>query len=187
MSLDNGDQISVQSTTQVQQERFPSGEILLSAVQKEYDYEQARKVALETRAGILIPFAAAVLTFAVSYIKISDLKKIKIIFVTDAFLYFFYLLLALIAIASLIVSLFFLMKVFIASKYNRLSIGEFDMNYGMEKKDEVAIALASKYRDIIHHNQKVNNKKTKDYQIGVYAILISTITTILVYGISLNI
>jgi len=168
-------------------EKFPSGELLFSVIQKEYDYEQARKTAMETKAGILIPFVVAVLAFVVSYIKISNFTKHKEYSLLEAFIYISYVFLIIVTVLSVIVALIYLMKVFITYEYKRLSISEFNMDYAKNPKDAVVIALATRYKEIIEHNQGVNNNKTNYYQIGVYATLISTISTILVYGISLNI
>lgn len=167
---------------------FPSGELLLSVIQKEYDYETARKTALETRAGIFIPFIAAILTFVVSYVKVDQLKKIKITYAIEGFYYSVYMLLGIASIGLLVTALIYFIKVLTAYEYKRLVTAELSSEkHGGFAKDVLAMAFAEKYRDIIEHNHSLNGKKAKHYQRGCYVTFAAIITTILVYGISQNI
>ncbi|WP_046181422.1 hypothetical protein [Domibacillus tundrae] len=167
-------------------EKFPSAELLLSVIQKEYDYELARKTAFETRAGILLAFVTAILPILISYIKISDLKKIKITHVTEATWYIIYLIFVIIAMCALITAFIFLLKVFMADKYMRMTTKEFNQTYGKYPKDYIAISLTEQYRDIVQYNREKNNIKAKDYKLGTSVSLIGVILIILVYIISLN-
>jgi heme/copper-type cytochrome/quinol oxidase subunit 4 len=164
-------------------EQYPSGELMLSVIQKEYDYETMRKTALETRAGVLITLLVAILTFAVTSIKIPKIKS-SINDEGALFYYFSFFLIVIVVIGSIMLSLFFLLKVFFTDEYKRLDISDFISDYGKYKKDVVAMAITEKYREAITHNQDKNNKKANLYRLGVYTVIVAVFSTMILYGLS---
>src|SRR5690625_4786934 len=64
--------------------KYPSSELLLSALQLETEKENERSKNLETRVGIFISLAGIMIAFISSFLKIPNLKEIKIQSVYDA-------------------------------------------------------------------------------------------------------
>ncbi|MQR93681.1 hypothetical protein [Fictibacillus phosphorivorans] len=166
--------------------KYPSGELLLSVIQKEYDYELARKSTLETRSGVVLTLSLSILTFVVTNIKMDKLllldtsKVMTIIFIS------FFILTVIISIGSLITSLILLIKVLLTYEYRRLELDDFNEEYGSFQKDIIAMALTKEYKNIVTANQKVNNDKTKFYRFGVYSAISLVISSILLYILSLS-
>ena len=164
---------------------YPSGELLLSVVQKEYDYESARKTALETRAGILITLAAVILTFTFSNVKIPKIKSPIEEFSTLIF-YVSYFLIGIISIATIIVSLFYLLRVIFVSEYRRFETSTLNDENASYMPDIVATALTKQYHEIISINHKANTQKTELYIKGSNYLIIALFASVLLYGLALN-
>ncbi len=164
-------------------DKYPSGEILLSIAQKEYEYEIARKTAVETRAGVLITLLVAIVTFGVSTLGPPviqmPIKSIKVII-----LYSCYYTLAILAIGTIVFSLYKLLRVFLIDEYRRLDITNFNRSMGEFNKDVSAMAIAEKYCEIVNYNQNKNDIKIKAYSVGVYSVIASIFLTLIIYGIS---
>lgn len=160
--------------------QYPSSELLFTVIQKEYDYENARKVALETRAGILITLTIAISTFILPNISLPKIKQ-PIVDSSTLFKYFSQYFLLTIMIVTVIGSLYLLIKVLLVNEYQRLDLVDFTEEYGKYNSDVVAMALTKKYRDIITHNHSKNNEKTSVYRIAVYFVLTLVISSILFY------
>lgn len=162
---------------------YLSGELLLSTIQKEYDYENIRKSTLETRSGVLLTLTAAVSTFAVTNIKIpSGILS----FSSNTQLYSYlsiYFFLGIIAIA-VILALIFLLKVLLIDEYRRLDLAGFNEDNARFSNNIVAMALTEEYRNIITHNHEKNNQKVKYYRNGIYSAIVAVISIIILYGVS---
>ncbi|MGD7054762.1 hypothetical protein [Sutcliffiella horikoshii] len=166
--------------------KYPSGELLLSVIQKEYDYELTRKTTLESRAGIVLTLSISILTFIVTNINIDKLFLLDTSKVDAVVLITLFLIITLIAICSIVTSIFFLIRVLLTYEYRRLELKDFNKEYGVYEKDIIAMALTEEYRNVVSANQKVNNDKTNFYKIGVYSAISLVISAILMYILSLN-
>lgn len=168
-----------------EEKQYPSGEFLFSVIQKEYDYETARKNALETRSGILITLAAAILTFVFSNIKIPKIKA-PIDNFPNLILYVSYFFIAIIAIASVIISLCYLLRVIFIAEYSRFDIDSITKNTAEMEPDLVAYALSKKYQEIINDNHKTNHNKAVLYRKGTNYLITSLFASVILYAISIN-
>jgi len=165
--------------------KFPSGELLLSVIQKEYDYELSRKSTLETRAGIVLTIIISMLTFAVTKIKI-DFSALSISNVSIVVLLFTFLLATIFCVVSLFLSITLLTNVLLTKEYSRLDLKDFKEEYGEYAKDIIAMALTEEYKSIVTANQIVNNLKAKHYKTGVYASVCFIVSAIAIFLLSVN-
>ncbi|PEV97706.1 hypothetical protein CN428_24485 [Bacillus cereus] len=165
--------------------KYPSGEMLLSIIQKEYDYESARKSALETRSGVLITLAAAILTFTFSNVKLPKIKTPINDFPSLIF-YVSYFLIAVVSVVTVVISLCYLMRVIFIAEYKRFETETLNTRNGKFQPDIVAMSLTEQYQEIISHNQLANNKKTDLYRKGTNYMIISLFASVILYGIALN-
>jgi hypothetical protein len=166
-------------------ERYHSAELMLSVIQKEYDYETVRKTALETRSGILMTLGSVILTFAVSKFNVSDInfpieEKSILVYYCLYFLFMFF------SVGSILFSLFNLIKVLFATEYRRLDISDFTSDLGEYQKDVLAMGITIKYREIIDYNHQMNDKKVASYRRGVYSLIIAIFSTVILYGLTIN-
>lgn len=168
-----------------EEKQYPSGEFVFSVIQKEYDYETARKNALETRSGILITLAAAILTFVFSNIKIPNIKS-PIDDFPDLILYVSYFLIAIIAMASVVISLCYLLRVIFIAEYSRFDIDSITQNIAEQEPDLVAYGLAKKYQEIITDNHKTNHNKALLYRKGTNYLIASLFSSVILYAIAIN-
>lgn len=163
--------------------RYPSAELMLAVIQKEYDYEAARKTALENRSGILITLAAAILTFAVSNIKIIEIK-----YPIEGFGFLFYysscFILLVLSIGGIGYSLYNLLRVLFIDKYKRLDVVDFTRENAEYTTEMLAIAFIEKYQVVITHNHVKNDVKVDFYKKGIKYLVISLFATILFYGLT---
>ncbi|MDO8160452.1 hypothetical protein FKQ51_24680 [Bacillus toyonensis] len=165
--------------------KYPSGDLLLSIVQKEYDYETTRKTVLETRTGVLITLAAAILTFTFSNIKLPKIKT-PINEFSSLIFYVSYFLIGATAVITIGISLCYLLRVLFIAKYNRLDTTDINRQAAGSVPDVVATALMEQYEKILRHNQNVNNDKMILYHKGTNWLIISLFTSVILYGIALN-
>lgn len=163
---------------------FPSGKILLSVLQKEYEYENDRFRSLESRTGIFMTFVGAILVFFASTIKIPSLN-VKVGSVLQAVPYVLIIIFSILTILSLFISLGYFIKVVSIQTYKRLSLDGFKELNATYDEEPVATSLMVEYKKIIEYNNEANNKKVKYYKIGVYFILISLVLTAVSYILSL--
>lgn len=165
------------------QTRYPSGELMLAVIQKEYDYEAARKTALENRSGILITLAAAILTFAV-----SNIKEIEIKYPVEGFGILFYyfscFILLVLSIGGISYSLYHLLRVLFIDEYKRLDVVSFNRENAQYTSDIFAMACIEKYNLVITHNHVKNDVKVDFYKKGIKYLIISLFATILLYGLT---
>ncbi|PYE49779.1 hypothetical protein HUB98_09400 [Paenibacillus barcinonensis] len=147
---------------------YPSADLLLSIVQREYDIENNRKATLETRAGILIPIIVTLLTFLISFFKFESLTKAKINYAFESFIYNAYILLLIISVSLLLISLYYFIKVLSVNKYERLSVDDIEESHARVEKDILTLAYALKYKDVLKGNSPLNETKAIQYQKGCY-------------------
>lgn len=185
---DNNDTAVTNNSTDTQNNievTYPSGELLLSIVQKEYDYETTRKTVLETRTGILITLAAAILTFTFSNIKLPKIRTPINEFSTLIF-YVSYFLIGVTAVVTIGISLCYLLRVLFIAKYKRLDTTDINTQTAAGNPDVVATALTKQYEKILRHNHNVNNDKMILYRKGTNCLIIALFASVILYGIALN-
>ncbi|MGM0898260.1 MAG: hypothetical protein ACQEV0_10180 [Bacillota bacterium] len=163
---------------------FPSAELMLSIIQKEYDIESSRKTTLENRAGILLTLAAAILTFTLSTLE-TALIKFPITSTIDFLVSFVYLFFGLLTVISIIISITQLTRVIVIREYER-----FDTSYLNEKNASYPLEISSlglieAYQSIISFNQSTNDRKTGVYSSGTYCLLTAILSSIIFYGLGL--
>lgn len=156
-------------------ELYPSAELMLSVLQKEYEYEINRKNSLESRAGILLTFTGALLVLLSSSLKLPDFNEIEIKTFYEALPYVFILFINIIIIALLIVTIIILFSVISIRTYNRIEIKGFNEANAKENLHIIALDLMKSYKDVLNYNIEVNNKKAKLFNLGVLLITISII------------
>jgi len=163
-------------------EGLPSGDLVLSILQREFDIERERKSALETRTGILLT-----LTFAILTISISNIKIPKILNIEDSkimMLYFIYVLLLFILFVFSVSSIFFFIKVLLLDKYKRMDVSTFNERLALHEKKATLPILIDKYREYIIFNQKTNDRKYESYKKGTISIIITFSLSVILYTIS---
>lgn len=166
-------------------ETYPSSELLLSLAQKEYDTEFLRKNHLETKSGILLTLAAALLTFLTSNL---EFKKISfpVESIKPMVLYSSYILFTIMSFITLGFSIFYLLKTFLTNQYAHIPLGIFTNKNGGYSKDETAMSIVSLIVEAIKKNEIHNNNKTKAYKFGTYCLFVALITTLISYAIFIN-
>jgi hypothetical protein len=170
-----------------EQPKYPSGEILFSAIQREYDKEDERSKTLDSRVGILITLSAALLAFVSTYIKIPDFKKIKVETVYDALPYAIFVVLLYTTMLILVFSLIYSVRIITIRSYKRVKLEDFEKPINLQAKpDVIASALITIYRKNIEHNQAINDDKVKMYRRATYCITAAIILAIVVYMVSVG-
>ncbi|KJF47100.1 MULTISPECIES: hypothetical protein [Bacillus] len=162
---------------------YPSSEILLSTITREYDAEANRKRDIETRAGVLIALLGALIGFYATALDFSFFKKANspvemLCFVIIALLFIFPAIMQLIAFKHLI-------NVLKTYQYESLGLGGFNP-LNLEKsakrgKDELQFLLTSAYHAVVEKNSIANDTKAKLFKKGTEKIYISIIGIVLVY------
>lgn len=162
---------------------YPSSEILLSTITREYDAEANRKRDIETRAGVLIALLGALIGFYATALDFSFFKKANspvemLCFVIIALLYIFPAIMQLIAFKHLI-------NVLKTYQYESLGLSGFNsenLEYNAKRgKDELQFALTSTYHTVVEKNSIANDTKAKLFKKGTEKIYISIIGIVLVY------
>ncbi|NQD50091.1 hypothetical protein HP440_06240 [Bacillus altitudinis] len=162
---------------------YPSSEILLSTITREYDAEANRKRDIETRAGVLIALLGALIGFYATALDFSFFKKANspvemLCFVIIALLFIFPAIMQLIAFKHLI-------NVLKTYQYEALGIDGFNSenleNNAKRRKDELQFALTSTYHAVVKKNSIANDTKAKLFKKGTEKIYISIIGIVLVY------
>ncbi|MFP3419754.1 hypothetical protein R0K30_09570 [Bacillus sp. SIMBA_154] len=162
---------------------YPSSEILLSTITREYDAEANRKRDIETRAGVLIALLGALIGFYATALDFSFFKKANspvemLCFVIIALLFIFPAIMQLIAFKHLI-------NVLKTYQYESLGLDGFN-SLNLEKsakrgKDELQLLLTSAYHAVVEKNSMANDTKAKLFKKGTEKIYISIIGIVLVY------
>lgn len=163
---------------------FPSGEKLLSVLQKEYEYEADRFRSLESRTGIFMAFVGAILVFFASTIRIQYFNM-EVETVLQALPYVLLILFSILTLLSLFISLAYFIKVISIQTYKRLSLDGFTESNTAYDVGIVSTSLMIEYKKIIEHNNEANNRKVKYYKTGVYYILVSLVFIAISYILSL--
>lgn len=168
-SNEAGDAVGViQTTTAI----YPSANLLHETIQREYDIEDDRSKTFDTRVGIFVSLAGAILAFMATSIKFPDIKNIKIDNVYQAMPYAFFVIFLSIAFLMLIASFLCFFKVVSIHRYLRIGLEDLsNENNSRAQVDVVAMVLVGKYYECLIHNGKVNEAKSRFYQWGVFLVL----------------
>lgn len=168
-----------------QDNAFPSSKILLSVIQKEYDYEANRAKNLEARTGMFLAFTGVLLVFIASNIKLSTIYMIKITNVLQALPYAIIVFTTLSDLLCLIIAVIFFVMVISLKPYKRLSMGSFSeeslCKIRILTEEQVAVSLVALYRDVIQYNTEINNKKAGYFTTGIKYLLAGLIVTVFTY------
>lgn len=166
---------------------YPSSELILSAILREYDIEDERARSLHTRVGIFISLSGALLVFISSYVKLSLLNEIQVNTVYQALPYALYLIFTISSLILLVASVIYFLRVISIRSYDRVELEEFKKEKNNKaNQDVVAFALIEIYYDNIRFNSKVNDEKIELYKKGVFSIALALIITVPLYIISIN-
>jgi hypothetical protein len=164
---------------------FPSAKLLLSIIQKEYYDEFDRGKNLETRTGMFLAFAGAILVFVASNIKLHNLFTVKSINVLQALPYAFLIIFLLATLVCLIWSILCFIQVISTKTYTRLALDSFSennlYNNAVLPEERVTVALIPLYKSCIDNYTKNNDKKVDWYKKGINLILLALIFTCLTY------
>lgn len=183
---DNNVEKTNQETDKAKFEKsYPSAELMLSVMQKEYEYESERVRSLEARTGIFLAFAGALLVFLSSSLKLPDLKNTEINNLFEAFPIVLVIILTFLTLALLILAAIFFVRVISIQTYQRLAFKGFVKSNTKEKIDIIATEIMTDYQKVVKHNNEVNNKKVEIYKKGIYLIMAAIIMTAIVYSINL--
>lgn len=165
--------------------KYPSAELMLAAIQREYEYESNRVRSLESRTGIFLAFAGALLVFFSSSLKPINLKEIEVDSLSQAFPFILMIGLIFLTLLILILSVIFFVRVISIQTYKRLSLNGFIKENTKSNPDIIAMEIMIDYQKVVSHNSRVNNKKIELYKKGLYLILMAIIMTAIVYSINL--
>lgn len=154
--------------------KFPSSDIMLSVIQKEYDYETTRKERLETRAGVFLTLTLAILTILISRIYIPE--EFRYDNAKWMLAYIIYAIAIISAFISVFFSIFYLVSVLFILKYERIDLKSFTRELAQYKKDVVMMGIIERYIKIISNNQIKNNEKTKKYICGTRFVMGAIVT-----------
>lgn len=169
---------------------YVSSKMLLSVLQKEYEYDLNNLNSIYSRTGILIAFLGIVLTqITLKYINVSIIKNTFINLKNNLFLLggLFYSLCFLLGFVSMTISGYYFIKSILTSEYKRLDISEgFTAETCLRNEDEIAMFLMNKYSEIVNQNKPVMKLKATYYKSGVKFLVfavISFITSVTMYYI----
>ncbi|MCC2339468.1 hypothetical protein OCF13_11915 [Bacillus tropicus] len=168
------------NTSNIQPEpQYPTADVLLSMIQKEYDIEASRKRDIEARTGILIALLGALIGFYTSAIDFSIFKKAH-----STIEYLCFTFIGIIYIFPLI-TFFLSMKDFInvlqTKKYQRIGLGGITKNVAQKPKDVISMQLAESYKTVVEDNGKSNEEKAIQFKKGISLMYISLIGIIIAY------
>lgn len=166
-------------------EKFPSAELMLSVLQKEYDNEAEREKSIESRTGIFMTFAGAILAFMPSTIKLPNVYKIQVKNLLEALPYCTLIILTVITFSTLVFSIICFIRVVSVKEYRRLTLDGFNESNAVYKKEYIALALMKEYQIVVKHNNSTNDKKIALFKRGIYCILIALVLLVIIYFISI--
>ncbi|KYC90303.1 hypothetical protein P9G70_13025 [Bacillus velezensis] len=160
---------------------YPSSEVLLNTVTREYDAEANRKRDIETRAGVLIALLGALIGFYATALDFSFFKKAHtpiemLFFAIISLLYIFPAVMQLIAFKHLI-------NVLKTYSYSSIGLGGFNIQNAGRPKDALQLSLSQSYKAVVELNSKANDIKANLYKKGIDKIFISIIGIVIVYFI----
>lgn len=148
--------------------QLPSAKLLLSAAQKENDYEIDRKKTLETRASIFVAFSGVLFTLITKIMDFNYFKNVQPVeFISYATVFGVFFLLPFLL---LLVSVYCFLHVIIVKKYSRFDLIGFDESSATLTEEQTAFYLMEKYRDVVSVNYLMNNKKSIYFLVGVISI-----------------
>jgi hypothetical protein len=152
---------------------LPSAKLLLSTTQKENDYEIDRKKTLETRSGIFVAFSGVLFTLITKIMDSNYFKNVQPAeFISKAVVFGVFFL---IPFLLLLVSVYCFLHVIIVKKYARFDLIGFDESSATLTEEHTAFYLMEKYRDVVHVNCLLNDKKSVYFLVGVICIGIAAL------------
>lgn len=162
------------------EEDYYSAKLLMSMAQKEYDIENDRRKTLDTRIGIFISLTSALLFFIMNNITQVTVYSEHFKLINQVVLYVFFIISLICLIFSLLISLYFYIKVISTTKYKRLDIEEFlDETKNLENTFAQVITIV--YKDIIKYNRRENDIKFEYFKKGLVALKISLSALVVTY------
>ncbi|MGF7186611.1 hypothetical protein GGQ84_002735 [Desulfitispora alkaliphila] len=164
---------------------YPSAELMLAVIQKEYEHESDRVRSLEARTGIFLAFAGALLVFLSSSLKLPEFRSIEVNSIPEAFPIVLVIIFTFLTLATLILAVIFFVRVISIQTYKRLAIKGFVESNTKEKVDKIAMEIMADYQKVVKHNNEVNNQKVEIYRKGIYLIMAAVIMTAIVYSINM--
>lgn len=155
-----------------------SSEILFHSAIEEYKVEDDKRKTIDTRIGIFIPIALALLMYGLNNVWMYEVpidESLPLLMSGVCWLY-------LISICAIIlfnlISIFFMLYAASASEYKRLDM-VYLVNNTNYSKDVFCLTMSAIYTDAITHNRGVNENKIVIVQRGIYCIVGSLITSVL--------
>lgn len=161
---------------------YPSGELLLQVIQKEYEIEAARKRDIETRTGIFIALAGVLIGFYASSIDFGHLNIGKTTLENIGFI--FLVLVYVAPICFFLITLKKLINLLNAKEYKRIGIEGINEEIASMPVDQISTKLAESYRTVVEDNGETNENKAKDYNSSIKWLYTSLIAVIVAYIIS---
>ncbi len=159
--------------------------LLLSVVQKEYDYEFERGKNLETRTGIFLTFASAALVFFISSINFSKLNSIKVQNIFQALPFTLLIIFLFLVLLSFIVSVICFIRVISLKTYRRIDLECFsDENLAKNvlcHEEIISTALIKIYKTCIENYIKVNDNRVIWFKYGIIFVLSALICSSITY------
>lgn len=156
-------------------EKYKSSELLLNVLQKEYEHDLNALSNLYTRTGILFAFIGVYINFMVKKpidlnFNIKHVCRKYLIFKLATSMSF------ILAIVFIIISIYFLFKVIVTNKYDRIDLDSgFDEKGSLMEKDIACYYLIEIYKKTTKKNKKILKKKSKYYNKVILFLKISLI------------
>ena len=143
-----------------------SSELLLSVVQKEFEYESERNKGIQNRAGIFMSFIGVIMTIFPSYININEIASRPNETIGQTGLLLLYISLIILLFVGLIVSLVMFVTVLNTKQYRKLNSSGFSEENCIYDTKAVSLELMKDYKEILEYNSEINNKKAKAFEMG---------------------
>lgn len=158
---------------------FPSVQILLSVIQKEYEYERERLRDLQSRTGIFLTLASGLFALIPNYAKLDKLKSASIKSLLEAVPYIIYILILISTFSLLVISIFYFVFVLRSDKYKKLDYADFSKENATKDIESVSVVLMETIKDVVQFNKGINDEKIKKYEKGILMTLLAVVTLVL--------
>lgn len=146
---------------------YPSAELLLNTVIKEYDCEYQRFTSLYNRTGIITSILTALIIYGIIGMNIFEFKnlfKIQTLSISIVIIVVIIFFLYVGLIISTFLALYNGFSVLFISESYRFDFDIFSENNMEFQKDVLAVALVIKYTDILKKISNNNDEKVKRYK-----------------------
>ncbi|KHD14235.1 hypothetical protein [Clostridium butyricum] len=153
-------------------DKYKSCELLLEHLTKEYDKEDSRSMKIDSRIPIFITLA----TFFGGFIFNLGTSSLKNVYGKGQQLYTIYVVLYALCLLSLIISIGIFTWILCTKRYLRIRTDLFlNENIINEEIKKTAFELMRGYQESLQHNVQINDKKMKQYNIGISFLVTSSI------------